>query len=130
MQQVDLQFKALGQRTTGPSRELETFPKPDNVTVVKFTSNELTSYCPITGQPDFNTVEIMYHPDRRCVESKSLKLYLWSFRDETIFGEALASRIANDIYNVTQAIYCRVTLTQNIRGGIQLEAVAEVGDRQ
>ena len=122
------QFKALGQPTTGPSRELEPFPKPDNVTVVKFTSNELTSFCPVTGQPDFYTIEILYHPTKLCIESKSLKLYLWSFREERIFGEGLASKIANDIRNVTQAAYCRVTLTQNIRGGLQLEAVAEVGE--
>jgi 7-cyano-7-deazaguanine reductase len=122
-------FKALGQPISGPSRDLETFPKPDDVTIVKFTSNELTSFCPVTGQPDFYTIEILYHPTALCLESKSLKLYLWSFREEKIFGEGLASKIANDIYNVTQAAYCRVTLTQNIRGGLQLEAVAEVGER-
>ena len=122
------QFKALGRPITGPSRELETFPKPDNVTVVRFTSNELTSYCPVTGQPDFSTVEILYHPAKLCLESKSLKLYLWSFREERMFGEGLASQMASDIQQATQASYCRVTLTQNIRGGLQLEAIAEVGE--
>jgi 7-cyano-7-deazaguanine reductase len=125
----DLQFKALGRPTTGPSRELETFPKPDDVTVVRFTSNELTSFCPVTGQPDFYSLEIEYHPTQLCLESKSLKLYLWSLREERVFAEGLASQIANDINNATQASYCRVKLTQNIRGGLQLEAVAEVGER-
>ncbi len=129
MQQLDLQFKALGQQTNGPSKELETFPKPAHVKVVKFKSDELTSFCPITGQPDFNTVEILYHPHQHCIESKSLKLYLWSFRDEPIFGEGLASQIATDIYNATQATYCRVTLNQNVRGGLELEAIAEIGSK-
>jgi 7-cyano-7-deazaguanine reductase len=123
------EFKALGRPITGPSRNLETFPKPDYITEIKFTSNELTSFCPVTGQPDFSTVEILYHPDKLCIESKSLKLYLWSFREERIFGEGLASRMAQDIQQATGAGYCRVTITQNIRGGLQLQAVAEIGEQ-
>lgn len=123
-------FKALGKRVTAPSKELDTFPKPEHVTVVRFTSDELTSFCPVTEQPDFNTVEIEYHPRQRCVESKSLKLYLWSFREERIFGEGLASAIAADLDVVLQPHYCRVTLVQNIRGGLQLTAVAEIGEPQ
>jgi 7-cyano-7-deazaguanine reductase len=125
---MEPQFKALGRRITGPSKELETFPKPKNVTIVKFTSSELTSNCPVTKQPDFYTVEILYHPDHYCLESKSLKLYLWSFRDEEMFAETLAHTIAHDIYKAAQATYCKVTLTQNIRGGLILQVVAEVGE--
>lgn len=122
-------FKALGKRVTGPSKELETFPRPPHTTEVTFTSDELTSFCPVTGQPDFNQVKIEYRPDELCVESKSLKLYLWSFREEQIFGEALASVIAADIAAVLRPHYCRVTLVQNIRGGMQLTAAAEIGER-
>lgn len=123
-------FKALGKRVNAPSKELETFPRPEHVTVVRFTSDELTSFCPVTEQPDFNTVEIEYHPRGLCVESKSLKLYLWSFREERIFGEGLASTIAADLDAALEPYYCRVTLIQNIRGGMQLTAVAEIGESQ
>lgn len=125
---MDYNFKALGKRVNAPSKELDTFPKPAHVTVVRFTSDELTSFCPVTEQPDFNHVEIEYHPDELCVESKSLKLYLWSFREDRVFGEGLASAIAEDIVNALQPHYCRITLTQNIRGGMQLIAVAEIGE--
>lgn len=111
---------------TQPSKELETFPKPAHVTVVTFTSDELTSFCPVTGQPDFNTVTIEFHPDKLCVESKSLKLYLWTFRDEQIFGEGLASTIAQDIFDAVRPFKCKVTLVQSVRGGLQMTAVAEI----
>ncbi len=119
-------FKALGKDMTKPSKDLETFPKPANVTVVRFTTDELTNFCPVTGQPDFNTLEIEYYPDRVCVESKSLKLYLWTFRDEQIFGEGLADTIVQDIFDAVAPSYCKVTLEQGIRGGLQMTAVAEV----
>lgn len=127
---MDYNFKALGKRVNAPSKELETFPKPAHVTVVRFTSDELTSFCPVTEQPDFNRVEIEYHPQELCVESKSLKLYLWSFREERIFGEGLASTMAEDLLKALDPHYCRVTLIQNIRGGMQLTAVAEIGQPQ
>ncbi len=123
---MDYDFKALGKPVTGPSKEMETFPKPANVKLVRFTTDELTSFCPVTGQPDFNKVEIEYHPDQLCVESKSLKLYLWTFRDEHIFGEGLAGTIAQDIFDTLQPYSCKVTLIQSIRGGLQMTAVAEV----
>ncbi len=120
------EFKALGKPMNIPTKELDTFPAPEYVKVVKFTSDELTSFCPVTEQPDFNTVEIEYVPDKLCVESKSLKLYLWTFREERIFGEGLAGTIAKDIYDALAPISCKVTLIQNIRGGMQLTAVAEI----
>ncbi|HRW06269.1 MAG: preQ(1) synthase [Caldilineaceae bacterium] len=123
---MSYEFRALGRPMNVPSKELDTFAKPDYVTVVRFTSDELTSFCPVTGQPDFNHVEIEYHPNERCVESKSLKLYLWTFREEQIFGEGLASTIAKDLVAVLQPHYCKVTLTQSVRGGLQLTAVAEI----
>lgn len=119
-------FKALGKPMNEPSKDLESFPCPPHVTVVRFTSDELTSFCPVTDQPDFNTVEIEYHPDELCVESKSLKLYLWTFREEHIFGEGLANTIAEDLVAALNPFYCRVTLVQNVRGGLQLTVVAEI----
>jgi 7-cyano-7-deazaguanine reductase len=123
---MEYDFKALGKAMSTPSKELETFPTPANVTQVIFTSDELTSFCPVTGQPDFSTVQIEYGPDQKCVESKSLKLYLWTFREERIFGEGLASQIAQDIFDALLPFYCQVTLEQGIRGGLQMTAVAEV----
>jgi 7-cyano-7-deazaguanine reductase len=123
-------FTKLGRPMTEPSKELDTFAKPGSVTKVIFTSDELTSFCPVTGQPDFNTVEIEYHPDAVCVESKSLKLYLWTFREERIFGEGLAHQIAQDMFEKLQPFYCKVTLQQSIRGGLQMTAVAEIGSNQ
>ena len=120
------EFKALGKPMNIPTKELDTFPAPDYVKVVTFTSDELTSFCPVTEQPDFNTVEIEYVPDKLCVESKSLKLYLWTFREERIFGEGLAGQVVKDIYEALQPFSCKVTLIQNIRGGMQLTAVAEI----
>lgn len=120
------QFEKLGRPMNQPSKEMETFPAPPHVTLVRFSSDELTSFCPVTEQPDFNTVEIEYVPDKLCVESKSLKLYLWTFREERIFGEGLAAQIAQDLMEKIQPRACKVTLHQNIRGGLQMTAVAEI----
>jgi len=122
-------FKVLGRQVAGPSRELETFPAPERVTSVTFTSQELTCACPITRQPDFYTTTIFYQPTTLCLESKSLKLYLWSFREERMFAESLAARIAGDVSAATKASCCRVTLKQQVRGGLSLEVVAETGSR-
>jgi 7-cyano-7-deazaguanine reductase len=124
------EFKKLGRPLNQPSKELETFSKPASVTKVTFTSDEVTSFCPVTEQPDFNTVMIEYHPDELCVESKSLKLYLWTFRDERIFGEGLAHTIAQDLHQALRPLYTKVTLIQNIRGGLQMTAVAEMSREQ
>jgi 7-cyano-7-deazaguanine reductase len=120
-----MEFKHLGHKSNAPTKELETFPAPANVSIVTFTSDELTSFCPVTHQPDFNHVTIEFSPDKLCVESKSLKLYLWSFREEAKFAEALAGEIAEDMFNALQPHWVKITLQQNIRGGLQLTAVAE-----
>lgn len=120
------EFKFLGQRTTEPSSELDTFPAPPHITLVKFETDELTSFCPVTGQPDFSQVVIEYRPKEWCIESKSLKLYLWTFREAHIFGEGLANEIARHIDATIKPHWCKVTLTQNIRGGLRLTTVAEI----
>lgn len=118
-------FQALGKPVTQPSRQLETFPRPPLVTLVRFTSEELTAFCPVTHQPDFYTMELEYEPDQRCIESKSLKLYLWSFRDDHCFAEALASQMVAEIVAAIDPHHCKVTLHQKVRGGLQLTAVAQ-----
>ena len=116
----------LGHDIREPTRRLECFDAPAGVSWVTFESDELTSMCPITGQPDFSHVEIGYQPARRCLESKSLKMYLWSFRDQGIFCEGLASRIAADVAEATGSRRVEVTVRQSVRGGIVTTARAEV----
>jgi 7-cyano-7-deazaguanine reductase len=117
----------LGSDMRTPVRALETFAAPQALSWVLLESDELTSVCPVTGQPDFASVSIGYQPNGRCLESKSLKLYLWSFREEPIFGEGLAARIAQDVAEATAAVRVEVTLRQAVRGGISITARAEIG---
>lgn len=105
---------------------VEVFPAPANVQTVTFTTDELSSMCPVTQQPDLSRVEIEYTPDQWCVESKSLKLYLWSFRDRAVFAEALAAEIAGEIMHTARPKNVTVTLTQRPRGGIEVRAVARL----
>lgn len=119
------EFNYLGKKSTQPSKNLDVFPCPPNIAVVTFDSDELTSFCPVTHQPDFSKIIIEYSPDKLCIESKSLKLYLWSFREEALFGEKLASVIAEKIFEATSPFWCRVKIKQNIRGGLQLDVLAE-----
>ena len=99
------------------------FPAPD-VQTIRMVTSEFTSLCPRTGQPDFGSVAIEYTPDAYCLESKSLKYYLWSFRNEGEFCEGLAARIADDIVFAIQPSKVRVEITQNVRGGIAILAEA------
>jgi len=118
-------FNFLGKKVNAPSKQLDTFEKPVDVQTVKFEGNELTGFCPVTHQPDFYSIIIEFAPDKLCIESKSLKLYLWSFREEAIFAEGMANVIANDIFTAIQPFWCKISLTQNTRGGLQLSVVAE-----
>ncbi len=125
---TDYEFKALGKSTRTPSRELETFPAPDSVTKVVLESDEVTSLCPVTGQPDWDMVSIEYEPRDLCIESKSLKLYLWSFREEGVFCETFAARIAKDIFDAIKPKSVIVTVTQKPRGGITISAEARLAE--
>jgi 7-cyano-7-deazaguanine reductase len=120
----ELKFKALGNKASEPSRSLEVFSTPPNVRKVLLESDEVTSLCPVTGQPDWETVRIEFEPGPYCIESKSLKLYLWSFRQEGAFCEALAGRIAQDVYEACKPVWVKVTITQKPRGGITISAEA------
>ena len=115
----------LGRTVREPVAHVECFPAPAGINLVRFSSDELASMCPVTAQPDLSHVVIEYEPDAWCVESKSLKLYLWGFRDRAVFAEALAVEIADEIVGTAAPRRVTVTLTQRPRGGITVEAVAE-----
>jgi len=112
---------------TAPSRELETFdnPNPERDYTLHMKVPEFTCLCPKTGQPDFATIHIAYVPDRRCVELKSLKHYMWSYRDEGAFHEAVTNNILTDLVNAVQPRFMRVTAEFLVRGGIYTTVVAE-----
>lgn len=115
----------LGQSVRHPVAHVETFAAPLGCRRVRFTGDEVMSLCPVTNQPDLSTVVIEYEPGEWCVESKSLKLYLWSFRDRAVFAEAFAVEIAEEIMASARPEHVVVTLTQRPRGGITIEATAE-----
>ena len=104
----------------------EAFAAPD-VQEVALTAMEFTSICPRTGQPDFGSVLIRYVPAKLCLESKALKYYLWSYRDEGAFCESLAARIADDLVYAIQPSRVRVEVHQSVRGGVAITATAERG---
>jgi 7-cyano-7-deazaguanine reductase len=114
----------LGQTVRHPIEHLECFPAPDGMSTVRLTTHELVSMCPITSQPDISTLVIEYRPDRACIEAKSLKLYVWSFRDRKVFCEALAAEIADEVVRAADPHEVTVTVTQQPRGGIVIEATA------
>jgi 7-cyano-7-deazaguanine reductase len=114
----------LGQSMREPIAHVECFTAPPGCSRVRFTTDELASLCPVTRQPDLASVVIDYEPGDWCVESKSLKLYLWSFRDRAAFAEALAVEIADEIMAAARPVKVTVTLTQRPRGGITVEATA------
>ncbi|HHU51570.1 MAG TPA: preQ(1) synthase [Firmicutes bacterium] len=124
----ELKFAALGKTVRNPSKSLDVFPKPAGVVTVVMESDEVTSLCPVTGQPDWETVTIEYAPKDLCIESKSLKLYLWSFREEGVFCEALASQIAKDIAEACHPLWVEVIVTQKPRGGIKIVAKSRVDE--
>jgi 7-cyano-7-deazaguanine reductase len=119
------EFVALGHAGSEHYAGLETFPNP-GVSHVEMTSDELTALCPITGQPDLYVATIEYWPKDLCIESKSLKLYLSSFRNEGAFCEALAVRIRDDVAAAVElpTDKVRITLEQKARGGITITATS------
>jgi 7-cyano-7-deazaguanine reductase len=112
---------------TTPTTELETFPNPHAARdyTIRMQIPEFTCLCPRTGQPDFATLDLEYVPDRLCVELKSLKLYIWSFRDRGAFHEAVTNEIADHLDAAVHARFLRLTARFNVRGGIYTTVVAE-----
>jgi len=109
------------------SKKLETFanPQPRRDYAIRMRIPEFTCLCPKTGQPDFATLYLEYIADRLCVELKSLKLYIWSFRDEGHFHEDVTNRILDDLVKATAPRFMRLTAVFNVRGGIYTHVVAE-----
>jgi 7-cyano-7-deazaguanine reductase len=113
--------------STKPATKLETFPNPQpgRDYTVRLSIPEFTCLCPLTGQPDFAIIELEYVPDALCVELKSLKLYIWSFRDQGAFHEAVANRILDDLVHALAPRFLRVSARFNVRGGISTSVIAE-----
>lgn len=115
--------------SSSPSKELDFFPnpQPERDYEILFDCPEFTCLCPKTGQPDFATFQIRYIPNERCVELKSLKLYLWSFRDEGHFHEAVTNRILNDLVAISSPKFMEVVGDFYVRGGIRTVVTATHG---
>jgi len=112
----------LGEKTTGPVKQLETFPNHHRGREYTITmkTEEFTTICPLTGQPDFAKISIQYIPDQKILESKSLKLYLWSFRNRGVFHEHVTNEILDDIVSALEPLFCKVKADFAVRGGISI----------
>ncbi|MEO8392173.1 MAG: preQ(1) synthase [Chloroflexota bacterium] len=117
----------LGHEVRQPTRQLETFPNlnPERRYTVQLVCPEFTCVCPMTGQPDFATITIRYIPDQKIVESKSLKLYLWSYRNEGVFHEHVTNQILDDLVTALDPHFCEVIGAFGERGGIALTVEAQ-----
>jgi 7-cyano-7-deazaguanine reductase len=113
--------------STSPSKTLETFDNavPERDYTIHIETPDFTCLCPKTGQPDFATIKVDYIPDLKCVELKSFKLYLWSYRDEGAFHEKVTNQILDDLVAATEPRFMRVTGIFNVRGGVYTNVVAE-----
>ena len=113
--------------TAQATKQLETFdnPMPGRDYTIHISIPEFTCLCPKTGQPDFAVIEIAYVPNLGCVELKSLKLYIWSFRNEGAFHEAVTNRMLDDLVRACEPHFMRITAKFNVRGGIYTNVVAE-----
>ena len=113
--------------STQPSKTLETFenPNPERDYTIRITIPEFTCLCPKTGQPDFATLDLEYVADSACIELKSLKMYVWSFRNEGAFHEAVTNQILADLVSACNPRFMRLTAEFNVRGGVYTTVVAE-----
>lgn len=112
---------------TQATKQLETFsnPTPERDYTIRMEVPEFTCLCPKTGQPDFATIHVEYVPDKLCIELKSLKLYMWSYRNEGAFHEAVTNQILNDLAKACQPRFMRLTAEFYVRGGIYTTVIAE-----
>ena len=113
--------------STKPSTELETFdnPNPERDYTIRIDTPEFTCLCPLTGQPDFASIEIEYVPDRLCLELKALKLYFWSYRDQGAFHEAVTNQMLADMVAAVAPRFMRISAEFNVRGGLYTKVVVE-----
>jgi 7-cyano-7-deazaguanine reductase len=125
MQREDKQV--LGRETRRPieAEQLDTVPwnHTDTDAAIEFSTSELTALCPITGQPDFYELELSYRPGPRLLESKSMKLYLWGFRDKGMFAEDMAATLLKDLVAACDPVEMTVDLVQQVRGGLKIRTV-------
>lgn len=126
-QPADLQSLSILGGQAQPSKNLEAFPNrtPDRFYLVTLDTEEFTCLCPKTGQPDFATIKVQYVPDQKVVESKSFKLYLWSYRNEGAFHEHVVNQILDDLVKTLDPHWMKVTGVFNIRGGIGIKVESE-----
>ena len=126
--------RVLGRTARGPvgAEELDAVPWEHGASgaLVEFTTGELTAVCPITGQPDFYDLKLTYRPRLALIESKSLKLYLWGFREKGIFAEDLAATLLRDLVAAVDPEEMEVDLTQRVRGGLQIRTVVRHPSRK
>ena len=113
--------------STEPQKDVETFnnPHPQRDYTIRIRMPEFTCLCPKTGQPDFATLDLEYVPDQHCVELKSLKLYIWGFRDQGAFHEDVTNQMLDDLVKACNPRFMRLTAEFNVRGGIYTTIVAE-----
>lgn len=134
MSEEDRTQGVLGRDIHGPiqSDQLQTVPwsHPGSDATVEFSTDELTAFCPVTGQPDFYELNLSYRPGERLIESKALKLYLWGFRDKGAFAEDMAATILNDLVSACEPEQMTVDLTQKVRGGLKLRTVVRHGGQR
>jgi len=128
---IDLAGLTLLGNKAKPVRKLETFPNHNDSRdyTVTLQTEEFTCVCPKTGQPDFAKIKIQYIPDKKIIESKSLKLYLWSFRDEGVFHEHVTNIILDDLVAALKPRWCKVSAEFAVRGGIAITVDAEYPDK-
>lgn len=126
-QKSDLKDLTMLGKEAKPSKNLEAFPNhdPDRYYLVTLETNEFTNMCPATGQPDFASIKVEYVPDQKIVESKSFKLYLWSYRNEGVFHEHVTNTILDDLVKTLDPHFCKVVMNFNVRGGIAIKVEAE-----
>ncbi|MEM7563248.1 MAG: preQ(1) synthase [Pseudomonadota bacterium] len=113
--------------STQANRDLDTFenPNPERDYTIHIDTPEFTCLCPLTGQPDFASIDIEYVPDQRCLELKSLKLYFWSYRDEGAFHEAVTNQMLSDMVAAISPRFMRINAEFNVRGGVYTRIVVE-----
>ncbi len=132
MREDDDTQSVLGRDIRGPidAEQLQSVPwsHPGSDATVEFSTDELTAFCPVTGQPDFYELSLSYRPAGRLIESKALKLYLWGFRDKGAFAEDMAATILNDLVAACEPEQMTVDLTQKVRGGLKLRTVVRHGE--
>ena len=126
-QKSDLKDLTLLGRKAKPSKKLEAFPNrtPDRYYLVSLETDEFTCICPMTEQPDFANILVEYVPDQKIVESKSFKLYIWSYRNEGAFHEHVVNQILDDLIAALDPHYCKVTGQFNVRGGVGITVEAD-----